>query len=231
MKKNSRFPFLVGTLFTAALVSPLSACSESVGPDDGQSGGAPGAGGVVAGGAIGAGGLGAGGSSGGAPGVGGFAAGGQSTGGFATGGGGGAIGTGGLIGGTGGDEGTGGGTQYPPNFATIREIVANSLHVSEGCGSGSCHGGEATPEFRDNEHLHDDLINPAKVASDYCGGLPLVTPGNPDMSAFYKVISEGCGDIGRMPRACDPDPLYGNCLPVAAIEAVREWILAGALAE
>ncbi|OQX68457.1 MAG: hypothetical protein B6A08_09995 [Sorangiineae bacterium NIC37A_2] len=209
-----------------AFLSPLSACSENAGPE-GQSGGAPGAGGFAAGGAIGSGGLGAGGSSGGAPGAGGLVTGGSETGGAGVGG----LGVGGSSGGapgTGGDEGTGGGTQYPPNFATIREIVANSLQLSEGCGSGSCHGGEATPEFRDNEHLHDDLINPAKVASDYCGGLPLVTPGNPDMSAFYKVISEGCGDIGRMPRACDPDPLYGNCLPEAAIEAVRQWILAGA---
>lgn len=231
MKTTSRFSFLPGTFVGFALALSVGACGPESSTPDGQSGGAPGVGGDASGGAIGSGGLGAGGlGSGGAPGAGGFSTGGSAAGGS----GGGGLATGGASGGgpgTGGDSGSGGGTQYPPTFATIREIVANSLHLSEGCGSGSCHGGEATPEFRDNEHLHDELINPAKLASDYCDGLPLVTPGNPEMSAFYKVIKDGCGEIGRMPRGCDPDPLYGNCLPPEAIEAVREWIVAGAPGE
>lgn len=113
----------------------------------------------------------------------------------------------------------------------IRQMVASSLGVSEGCGSGSCHGGEATPHFKDNDELHAALVNPANIADDYCGGLPLITPGDPSKSAIFKAISEGCGTIGYMPRGCDPDPIYGNCLPADAVDAVEAWILAGALAD
>jgi hypothetical protein len=220
--------FAFGTSVALSSATFSIACTGPVDPNPGSGGDVGGAsiGGIFGSGGAGAGGLGAGGvapfggtSSGGNIGSGGANTGASPNGGAATSG-----------GASGGGESVGGAAGYPPTFATIRRIVANSLDVAEGCGSGSCHNGEATPHFTDNEELYSILVQPSPVL-EYCGDMPLVTPGDPSKSAFLKVIRDGCPEIERMPRGCDPDPLYGNCLPAAAISAVEAWIAAGAPAE
>lgn len=215
---HSSSSLLHGTLASLLLFATLGACSGNLEPDGGS-------GGSSAGGAP---------LTGGGPGSGGSAAGGANSGGSGTGASSGGVNAGGgeAVGGApaGGAPGTGGGAGYPATFETIRQIVANSLNVAEGCGSVSCHLGEATPHFTNNDSLHADLVDPTHI-SEYCGNIPLVTPGDPSKSAFFKAISEGCDTIEYMPNGCDPDPLYGNCLPAAAVDAVEAWILAGALEE
>lgn len=72
----------------------------------------------------------------------------------------------------------------------------------------------------DREAAYAALVGKTS-SSSHCGGMPLVTPGDPDRSLFYAKLTgkPGCGS--RM-------PLGGKQLSENQLEMVRSWIEAGA---
>ncbi len=95
------------------------------------------------------------------------------------------------------------------------------------CAFSSCHSAEterAGLSLATADDAYEDLVGVAvfNVAAQE-QGLVRVAPGDPDRSFLLKkLIAPGPGEGNRMP-ANSPDPLSG-----ATIDAIREWIRAGA---
>lgn len=82
----------------------------------------------------------------------------------------------------------------------------------------NCHPGLSDPDLRDVSSAAEAFASTAEV----CDGKPYVTPGDPEQSFLYDVISKddpGCG-ISRMPK--------GQKLSADQIKLVSDWITAGA---
>ena len=58
-------------------------------------------------------------------------------------------------------------------------------------------------------------------------GMPFVTPGNPETSAFVKILKGPCGEVTQMPFQCIPG-MFGTCLPDEYVAAIEQWIANGA---
>jgi hypothetical protein len=209
MKTRSSLVLTTLTLFAAA--GPLGACNGTI--DSGAAGGGP-AGGATLGGSL-SGGASSGGTTSGGANTGGSATGGSATGGSATGG-----------SATGGGS-SGGAPGIPPTMDTIYALVlgAGADFVSDGCGSASCHNGEATPHFNANGTAAELRAELVSITSEECGNLKFVVPGMPEQSAMLKVMRDGCGKVGKMPNGCS---VNGNCYEANVLAAVEAWIQAGA---
>ena len=57
-----------------------------------------------------------------------------------------------------------------------------------------------------------------------CTNQAMVVPNDPTASAFYNVLSGGCGNF-RMPPSCPSD----HCTGEENIAMIESWILSGAL--
>lgn len=213
---------------TAGMLALLPGCTVPADPNPmptggsggvafaGQGGTAAGVGGAIAGGGIGAGGAGGAGAMAGG-GFAGFGAGGV--------GGAGAGGVGAGAGGAGaGGGGAGGtsGTAPTPTFATFKYVT---LNTQPPCVASDCHGfGTMNPLTLadDDGMMHSRLLN---TRVEKCGNLPVVTPGNPQMSALITLLKGPCGELPRMPYECTPD---FDCVPDNYIAAIEQWVLNGA---
>ena len=110
-----------------------------------------------------------------------------------------------------------------PTWASIHEIV-----VTPTCAVETCHGEDSTDTDLDLRGAAESYARLGEVsASEDCGalGLPLVSPGDPEASLFYRKIFTTTGDEAicgfRMPYAAD-------ALPDQWIETIAAWITSGA---
>lgn len=198
-------------LASTVVLASLSACTGQLEPPSDGSGGAP----TASGGA----------ASGGVTSSGGAASGGTSSGGAASGG-----------AASGGDTGAGGSWRdedwdavpLEASFQFVRKIVAS---WNPSCTGADCHGG--TP-------AHVSLIPDAgfyerlttAVSEDICldeNGMPqkLIVPGDPDNSAFLRILTGPCENMGRMPGG-ECSESSGECLAAQYTDLVRAWIAGGA---
>lgn len=102
-----------------------------------------------------------------------------------------------------------------PSFAT----VVNDVFQRRGCSAGNCHGSDAggltlTGSAPDN---YDQLVN---VPSTDFPSILRVAPGNAADSYLVHRL-EGTGSGARM-------PLGGRALSTADLQAIKDWINAGA---
>ena len=95
------------------------------------------------------------------------------------------------------------------------------------CSFGACHGASAAAglDLRAAD-LHTELLEHEPVTS---GGMPLVTPGDPENSWLYRVLSE-CAPTRADGSIASHMPLNAPVLldPVV-VASVRRWIENGAL--
>ncbi|MDH5675482.1 MAG: hypothetical protein OEZ06_25390 [Myxococcales bacterium] len=109
----------------------------------------------------------------------------------------------------------------PDGFTRIFEEILQPRH----CDSYLCHGAYAGGlDLTSEQAAYEDLVNaPATGLDCVDGNYSRVIPGEPDGSLLYikLLASPPCGD--EMPPS--PTPL----LPEGEIEAIRQWILGGAL--
>ncbi len=212
---------------TAGMLALLSGCTVPADPapmPGAGSGGQAAAGGQITGGASGAGAIGGGGgTSGGTGGSGAIAGGGfggQGAGGAGGAGAGGAGSGGAASAGGAGSGGTGSGPA--PTFATFKYVT---MGTNPPCVASDCHGfGTMNPLTLadDDGMMHTRLLN-TRVAK--CGNLPVVTPGNPQMSALITLLKGPCGELPRMPYDCTDG---FDCVPDDYIAAIEQWVLNGA---
>lgn len=132
---------------------------------------------------------------------------------------------GGNSGGGGASAGTsaGGGTSYPPTFATFR------TEVYPMCTGGLCHdiGMEHKFYFKDGVNLYMALTTHVSMNC----GMPVITKGNPEMSALIKLLKEDCGTTLRMPyeKCWAGDPQDSDfCVRPPLVAALEQWIRNGA---
>jgi hypothetical protein len=92
--------------------------------------------------------------------------------------------------------------------------------VDVGCGVSICHGGCLDFLLVDTTTLYDHLLT---TTIEECEGDALITPGQPEASAFYRLITEGCGELGQMPKGC-----IDNCVPDEFADRIGQWIADGA---
>ena len=101
---------------------------------------------------------------------------------------------------------------------TFTEIYAEVLFPS--CGFSSCHAGSAGAPFLETEESAFSSLVGAE--SNNVSGAILVISGDPDNSYLIQKLEDDPGITGNPMPPSSP-------LPEEKIEAVREWILAGAL--
>ncbi len=111
----------------------------------------------------------------------------------------------------------------PSGPATLASLRATVFGPS--CSFSSCHGGKTPAAVRlDGADLHALLLGPSSAK-----GIPLVTPGDPDNSWLYRLLSQ-----------CEPRDAEGslhthmpynapNLMDPRLVAEVRAWISAGAL--
>jgi hypothetical protein len=219
-------PLALATISILAVLPSLGACTAVMTNDSPAAGGAA-AGGTSAGGS---GGTAAGGTGGtAAGGTGGTAAGGTASGGSG--------GTGGATGGS-GTGGSGGAEDFNaipfgPTFQFVRRLLKQQN--PDNCLGADCHGG--TPAHI-NLALDDGLYERITTAmsDDVCldsEGMPmkLIVPGDPEASAFLRILKEPCENEGRMPGGIctDPNQPCPSALLDEYIGYIETWIANGAL--
>jgi hypothetical protein len=138
---------------------------------------------------------------------------------------GGSVGSGGNAGGVTGSSGAaptrGSGREvYPPTFTTVKAILASNEGM---CSAAPCHPSSARLSLVDNAGL---LMRMTSFRSEACG-MPFVTPGNPEMSAFVNILKGPCGETPQMPYDCIPG-MFGTCLPDDYVAVIEKWIENGA---
>ena len=102
-----------------------------------------------------------------------------------------------------------------PTLTSIQSVL-----IDRSCNSESCHGGstpEAGLDLSTAQASYDSLVG---VASSQEPSFTLVTPGDPDNSLLYMVLTGEVGSVDQMPPGYSLDP--------EEIEAVRQWIEDGA---
>lgn len=109
-----------------------------------------------------------------------------------------------------------------PTLSNVRDAV-----LLPSCSFSSCHGraGQAAGLNFEAEDLHTELLN-HEVFGD--PNLPLIEPGNPEESHFYRLLSQ-CNPVNSEGAELRAMPLNSPILlDDEAIALVREWIEAGA---
>lgn len=113
----------------------------------------------------------------------------------------------------------------PAGAVTLSSIRADVFRA--GCSYSACHDANAPAHGLDltAPDLHNALLQHDLVTG---ASMPLVTPGDPDQSWLYRVMSTcepeaDTGAVSRMPRNAP------RLLPPGEVARVRAWIEAGAL--
>ena len=211
-------PLALATISLLAVLPSLGACTAVMTNDSPAAGGSVAAGGTAAGGT----------PAGGAPSGGNPGAGGAPSGGTA--------GTGGATGGT--MNGTGGGEDFSaipegPTFQFFRRLVKQ--WNPNNCLGADCHGGTpAHISFALDDGLYERITT--AMSDNICldsEGQPmkLIVPGDPENSAFIRILNEPCENFGRMPGGGCVDPLVpcSDALQQQYIDYLTEWVANGAL--
>lgn len=101
------------------------------------------------------------------------------------------------------------------------DFARDILPIFQGCMTVACHEGPTGTGIVDLLPEQAFLQLRARSArTGTCAGQPIVVPGDPDASVFWKRVGgEECG--GRM-------PLGSSLLPTAELDAIRAWIAQGA---
>jgi hypothetical protein len=214
-------PLALATISILAVLPSLGACTAVMTNDSGAGGTATG------------------GSATGGTATGGSATGGTATGGTATGGSpaGGSGGTGGATGGS-GTGGSGGAEDfnaipYGPTFQFVRRLLKQQN--PDNCLGADCHGGTpAHISFALDDGLYERLTT--AMSENICldsEGMPmkLIVPGDPEASAFLRILKEPCENYGRMPGGICTDPAQPcpNQVLDEYIGYIETWIENGAL--
>jgi hypothetical protein len=126
--------------------------------------------------------------------------------------------------GGGGAAGSGAG----PSGATFTEIYAMLFPAMTPARCTFCHSMPASEISNgklfmgmDQAAAYAALVGKSSMSAR-CMGMPLVTPGQPEMSLFFKKVSSATPPCGnRMPLGAAP-------LTDPQIEMIRSWIAAGA---
>jgi hypothetical protein len=110
---------------------------------------------------------------------------------------------------------------------TFSEIYEELFPAKTNARCNFCHSMPASDKSNGNLGMGDtkDLAYAALMGkmsrSSQCGGMPLLTPGEPDKSLFLHKFSEPAPCGARM-------PLGGAQLTSAQVARIRSWIAAGA---
>jgi len=141
-----------------------------------------------------------------------------------------------LAAGCGDDAGIGGDDDDDDNVVqpTFSAIYANVLSDQLRCLR--CHDSTETDEvlqdfyeqsgeldFVTQETAYDQLVNEIADGDESCAGRTLVVPGQPDESLLLEKVASDDPSCG------DPMPLLQEPIADAEVEAIRTWILDGAL--
>lgn len=119
--------------------------------------------------------------------------------------------------GEGGESGENGGG-LEPTLASIQTNIFSPI-----CARPACHSGAIAPEGLSLDSASESFDNLVSVPSRQQPVLLLVDPGNPDDSYMvWKIEGRAAIDGGQMPL--NQPPLFDD-----EIEAIRQWILDGAL--
>ena len=126
-----------------------------------------------------------------------------------------------------------GGSASPGNMAAPKGsfLAAYTLALRDMCMSCHAVGGIfSSPDLSSPDRAYESLVDKdASMMSPpgECGGKgKLVTPGNCETSLIYNKITQMTPMCGRrMPLSSDADP---QLVPQAGIDALCEWIMAGA---
>jgi hypothetical protein len=100
------------------------------------------------------------------------------------------------------------------------------------CYGGLCHDFSENPYFqlkKDGVELTDDELHTMLLSyrTKNCG--VAINTANPAESGLVKLLKAPCGGTERMPLGkCSEDGDEG-CVPPAYIEAIQQWIAAGAM--
>jgi hypothetical protein len=114
----------------------------------------------------------------------------------------------------------------PATFATVKSLLEGTLGAY-GCTGVDCHreGSTHTPmQLPLGDTLYTTLTT--HVSAECCN-LKVVEPGYPARSALIRALKGSCGDVAQMPNHCIPGP-EGDCLPSNYVEAIEQWVAAGA---
>jgi hypothetical protein len=112
-----------------------------------------------------------------------------------------------------------------PDWATVKQVL--QYGSNPGCNASDCHGVGSTNPLQ--MPLMDDaalFTNFTTIMSEDCGNIPIVTPGNSAQSAIVKILKEGCGKLGRMPKDCE---MFNACLMPDYIWVIDCWVANGAV--
>jgi hypothetical protein len=120
-----------------------------------------------------------------------------------------------------GAAGGGGGASavlVEPTFATVRRVVEMS------CFGAPCHDEPGNPlQMKPLDQLVTKL---SSHTTQDCG--PALTPGNPEQSAFLRLLKAECGGTARMPLGKCFDDADPGCVLPEDIAAIQKWIENGA---
>ncbi|HYP98859.1 MAG TPA: hypothetical protein VER96_09300 [Polyangiaceae bacterium] len=139
------------------------------------------------------------------------------------------AGTGGLMSGTAGSGPAGGtsnagGSHSGGNLGAAGSSAAFakvSMILGSNCGIKGCHADKQSPHFVPGPMLHETLTAATVLAE--CGYTKLVEAGDPAKSAIVRLMNRQC-DGFTMPPSCNKTP----CLATADLQALSDWIQAGA---
>lgn len=110
---------------------------------------------------------------------------------------------------------------------TTWEAIHTTVIEARGCTAGSCHDADDPQGGLDltADAAYDNMIN---VQSQAEIDMPLVTPGEEDLSLLYLKLEAKTEDKELPAGAGSPMPTSGEALSVEELAVVREWIRAGA---
>jgi hypothetical protein len=113
--------------------------------------------------------------------------------------------------------------------ATFESVMLLIDGTTPPCVSADCHGYLGPNVFQMNKMDPDQVYNSLLTTrAEACNCMPVVDPGHPENSALITLLSGPCGKTPQMPKDCDPDPVYGNCVPANFTAAIAQWIANGA---
>src|SRR6478609_7981410 len=133
--------------------------------------------------------------------------------------GGGGTGNAGNGGGAGSGAGAGSSAGAAGSSAAFTQV---GMVLAKNCGIKGCHADKQAPHFVPDAMLYATLTGPNTVIAS-CGYTKLVEAGDPAKSALVRLMNRQC-DGFTMPPSCNKTP----CLPTADLQALSDWIQAGA---
>lgn len=107
------------------------------------------------------------------------------------------------------------------------ELIQRAIFDRHDCNMSYCHGADrqAGLDLRPGNSYASLLGSGGDAGGDAFAGFKLVEPGQPDQSLLWRALAS---KTLRNPRDASPMPKDGLPLTREEVEAVREWIMAGA---